>query len=69
MKEVKLTVYFDDDLSLEGATIDSNDTGYKINSSFVHVVARLLLAGVEENLDRLELDDMLRDMGISRPKE
>jgi hypothetical protein len=69
MKTVKLTLNFDDNLGLEGATIDYNDTGYKDSGMFLYMVAVGLVKGIEYNKDELMMYDDLADMGIGRPTE
>lgn len=69
MSYVQLGLQFketDKGLALKFVTIDHNDTGLQINSELIKKLCNTILKGLESNKESIEMQDMLRELGIHK---
>lgn len=69
MKYINIGITLTDELVLKSVVIYANDTGLESDTNLIRLLSFALLKSLHLNKEDLELQELLRKYGISKPDE
>ena len=66
MPYIQLGINLNDQLGIKSVIVEHNDTGFADDSKLIEMVATALLKGLRMNKDSIQVQELLKELGIER---